>query len=215
MINSIRETYQDFCLFLKRPVDQPDPIQSSRHKIKRLFSLLIIEIPIVAVIGAFIYGIEKLGLINTEEHKLELLFQQLPLWRFMLLVIIIGPFAEEIIFRLYLRFKNNDLIHFIIKLVSFMGRENGNRMESYLNHLWTNKFRRIFLFSAVMFAYFHLTSYELTGAVLLLSPILIAPQFVVGLIVGYLRVKHNLMLGYCMHVIHNAFFILVSLILMG
>lgn len=211
MTISIKETYKDFSLFLKNPVDQPDPIQSKQRKVNRLLSILVIEIPIIVIIWAIIYGIEKLGLINTEQHKLEILFQQSPLWKFVLLGVIVNPFIEELIFRYYLRLKPNILANCPILSVSALGKRNKKKVGIYITNFWVNKFRIVFFFSTLLFAYFHLLNYELSSTVLLLAPILIAPQFIVGLFLGYLRIKYNLILGFFMHAIHNAFFILVSL----
>lgn len=214
MIVSIKETYTDFYHFVKNPIDEPAPIQTARHKINRLFSILAIEIPIIAVIGATIYGIEKLGIIDTGVHKLDTLFQELPLWKFVLWGVIINPFLEELIFRLCLRFNPRDLTTYSILPVSVIGNQNIAKVEKYLSRLWAGKFALIFFSSALLFAYFHLSNYELTNTVLLLSPLLIAPQLITGLFLGYLRIKYNLMLGYFMHAIHNAFFILLAFITM-
>lgn len=84
MTISIKETYKDFYLFIKYPIDRIAPIQTARHKVVTLFSILAIEIPIVSIIAAVIYVIEKLGLINTGTHRLDTLFHELALWKFVL-----------------------------------------------------------------------------------------------------------------------------------
>lgn len=122
MTTSIKETYKDFYLFLKYPIDQIAPVQTARHKIGTLFSVLAMEIPIVSIIAATIYGIEKLGLINTGTHKLDTLFQELALWKFVLWGVIINPFLEELIFRLCLRFNFKNLKDYSILPISGIGK---------------------------------------------------------------------------------------------
>ena len=215
MTITIKETYKDFYAFLKNPTDETFPIQTARHKIVTLFSVLAIEIPIVSIIATTIFGIEKLGLIDTGAHKLNTLFQNFPIWKFVLWGVIINPFLEELIFRLGLRYNFKNFKNYSILPVSAIGTRSLTKIEIYLNHFWRSKFRLIFFFSAAIFAYFHLSNYQLSSTVLLLSPILIAPQFITALFLGYLRIRYSFMLGYFLHAIHNTFFIIVSLILMN
>lgn len=215
MINSIKETYKDFSTFLKRPVDQPDPIQTRQQKVKRLFSLLAIDIPIMGVLMAIVYAIEKFGLINTDKHKMVMLLQQLPIWWIVLFGVVLMPLIEELIFRLYLRFKQNYLARLIMLLASLTGKQNKIIVESQLNALWVNNFRAIFYFSAILFSIVHIENFEYSINILIFSPILLAPQFIMGLFLGYLRVRYNLILGVLMHAIHNAIFLIIPIIFMS
>ena len=125
------------------------------------------------------------------------------------------PFIEELVFRLYLRFRYNYLGRLIILLASVAGKQNKSRIETYLTNFWASRFKGIFYLSAIIFGFVHLANFEYSIPLLLLSPILVAPQFIGGLFFGYLRVKYTLALGYFMHAIHNAIFILVPLIFMS
>ena len=215
MINSIKETYKDFTVFLKRPVCQQDPIQTWRQKAKILFSLLAIDILIMIFLAAVISGIEELGLVNMENHQVTMFVQEFSVWEIFLLMVVIMPFIEELVFRLYLRFRYNYLGRLIILLASVAGKQNKSRIETYLTNFWASRFKGIFYLSAIIFGFVHLANFEYSIPLLLLSPILIAPQFIGGLFFGYLRVKYTLALGYFMHAIHNAIFILVPLIFMS
>lgn len=208
----IKDTYIDFYRFLKNPINQLAEDQTFKNKVDKLFGVLVLEIPIIAIIGAIIYGIEKAGLIDIGSHKIDELFQHIPIWKFILLGVIINPFFEELLFRLCLRFTLEDFTKYSILSVSFLDKQVMKRFGKYVTYLWINKFHLIFFFSAIVFAYFHLSNYELSITIVLLSPLLVAPQFITGLFLGYLRVKYSFMLGYSMHAIHNAFFILISLI---
>jgi membrane protease YdiL (CAAX protease family) len=215
MINSIKETYKDFSTFLKRPADKPDPIQTRQQKVKRLFSLLAIDIPIMGVLMAIVYAIEKFGLINTDKHKMVMLLQQLPIWWIILFGVVIMPIIEELVFRLYLRFKHNYLARLIILLAFLTGKQNKIIVETQLKNFWVNKFRAIFYFSAIIFSIVHLANFEYSINILLFSPILIAPQFIMGLFLGYLRVRYNLILGILLHALHNAIFLIIPIIFMS
>ena len=215
MINAIKETYQDFLAFLKHPSEQPDPIQTRQQKAKRLFSLLVIDMAVSVVLVTVISGVEKLGLVDFKNHQMTKLMNQLPISILILLVVVIAPFFEELLFRLYLRFKYNFLAQSILLLSSVAGAQNKSKLEIFLKNLWSKNFKTILYLSAILFAYVHIFNYEYSTTILLLSPILIAPQFVIGLFLGYLRMKYNLVLGYFMHAIHNAIFLIPFIFMMG
>jgi len=215
MIHSIKETYTDFLAFLKHPSEQPDPMQTRKQKAKRLFSLLIIDMAVMVVLMTVIYGIDKLGLVNSENHQITKLMNQYPILFIILLLVVIIPFFEELIFRLYLRFKYNFLAQSILLLSSVAGAQNKSKLEIFLKNIWSKNFKAILYLSAILFAYVHIFNYEYSTTILLLSPILIAPQFVIGLFLGYLRMKYNLVLGYFMHAIHNAIFLIPFIFMMG
>lgn len=211
---SFKNTYLDFYGFLRNPVDQPAKDQTIKQKFSSLIFILAMEVPIMGIIVMSIYGINSIGLIDIEAHKVGIMFQQLPLWQFIFFGVVINPFMEELIFRFFLRFKATALTDYSLLSTFAAGKRIMKNIEVCLTRVWKKKFRLIFFSSALLFATFHLSNYELSITVVLLSPLLIAPQFIMGVFIGYLRIKYNLMLGYFMHSIHNAFFISLSLVIM-
>jgi hypothetical protein len=71
--------------------------------------------------------------------------------------------------------------------------------------------RWFYLLSALAFASVHLTNFTEGNAALLLP--LTLPQFLLGLILGYVRVMFGLWASVLMHAVHNTLFI--SLVLAG
>jgi len=169
---------------------------------------------VMVVLVPVIYGIDKLGLVDSENHQITKLMNQYPILFIILLLVVIIPFFEELIFRLYLRFKYNFLAQSILLLSSVTGAQNKSKFKIFLKKFWSINFKPIFYLSAILFGYVHIFNYEYSTTILLLSPILIAPQFVAGLFLGYLRMKYNLVLGFFMHAIHNAVFLMITLIFM-
>jgi membrane protease YdiL (CAAX protease family) len=213
MINSIKETGQDLWAFIKNPVDQKDSIQSWQHKAKRLFYVLIIDVLFMLILIPIISGIGKLGLVDLENNKNLILFQ-LPLDQLVLFGVVFVPLIEELIFRLYLRFKHNFLARLIILLASITGKQKKSKIESQLFLFWERRFRGIFYFSVIVFGMVHLLNFDYSLNLLLLAPVIIAPQLIIGLFLGFLRVKHNLLLGFFLHAIHNAIFLIIPLLFM-
>lgn len=211
MIAAIKETYRDFIDFIKVPKDEQSPLQTKSHQAKRLFSLLAIDIPVMGVLMVIISSLSNIGLINLDDNEVSKLMEQSPKWLFLGLAVILIPFIEEVIFRLYLRFRQNYLIRFLILLSSITGKEWKIKTEYSLRRVWNTNYRFIFYFSAILFGLIHLSNYELSGTSIYLIPVLILPQVIAGLFIGYLRVRYNFLLGFLIHVLHNAFFVIIGL----
>jgi membrane protease YdiL (CAAX protease family) len=207
MQDTIKETYTDLMSFLRNPKDESGPKLTVAEKFKKLFSLLIIEIPIMVVLILLISGLETLGFVDPDNHKIIDMIKNYPVLLLLILTVIIGPFFEELIFRLYLHYKNNYALHFVISLVSLTGVRNEQKAETFLISLWKKRYKFIFYFSAVLFGLIHITNFEFSYTILLLSPILVAPQIISGLFIGFLRVRYGFVLGFLMHALHNAVFI--------
>lgn len=215
MFNFTKVIYLDLLDFLKNPGDQRDPIQTWTEKAKKLFSLLILDIPIMILLMVVLSGLKAVGLFNADSNKLSLLLKTMPVWTLIFVMVILIPFIEELIFRLYLRYKNNYFARFFIFLTLFTGVKNHDKIETWVTDFWTKRYLIIFYFSALLFGYVHLTNYDYSILIILLSPLVIAPQFVVGIFCGYLRVRHDLVTGYFMHAIHNAIFLCIPLLLIA
>jgi len=219
MFYFLKATYLDLLSFLKTPADQPDPVQSRSEKAKKLLSLLIINIPIMVILMGVLSGLEALGLFKPETNIMTKLLKTISTWPSIFILIfvlvILIPFLEELIFRLYLRYKYNYLAHFFIFMTSIAGVKFHKKTEARVNHFWVKRYKIVFYFSAVLFGLVHLSNYEYSILVILFSPLIVAPQFVVGLFCGYLRVRHGLVWGYFMHAMHNAIFLCIPLIFMA
>jgi len=155
------------------------------------------------------------GLFNADSNKLNLMLKTMPFWTLIFVAVILAPFIEELIFRLYLRYKYNYMARFFIFLSLIAGVKNQDRFEVWASDFWNKRYLFIFYFSAILFGYVHLSNYPCSIPIIVLSPIIVAPQFVTGLFIGYLRVRHDLVTGYLMHALHNVIFLCIPLLLMA
>ena len=65
--------------------------------------------------------------------------------------------------------------------------------------------------STVLFALTHITNYEpLSTQTLLLAPALVFPQFIVGTMLGYIRVRYGIGYSILFHVVINAIFFVLA-----
>ena len=215
MTHAIKVAYTDLVLFLKNPIDQAGEPISTKQKIKLLLSLLAIEIPFILLFSILLQGLESLELVDNKDHSVLKMMQSMPVAVFFFVAVIITPFFEELLFRLYLRYRHNYVFTTIIGLASLTGSTNREKTSNSLRSFWTKRYKYIFYFSALIFGFVHLFNFPFSLTILLLSPILVAPQIILGSIIGYLRVRYGFMMGFFMHALHNAVFVGLGLLAMS
>ena len=64
----------------------------------------------------------------------------------------------------------------------------------------------------LLFGFVHISNFDFTTSVLLLSPILVLPQLLVGGYFGYIRVRFGLQWSMLLHGSYNCFFLLIAFI---
>ena len=175
--------YQELILFLKNPKLEKGPELSIGEKLIQFILLLIACFIISFTISIFISLVYKSGLIENDFHAFDNL-KDLGSFQILLLAAVLAPLIEESIFRAPLvLFKNPKIFKF-----AFYG-------------------------FALAFGYVHLFNYQIDSQILLFSPLLVAPQIVLGLIFGFIRVRLGLIWSMLMHGVYNGF--LVSLYLLA
>lgn len=212
MSDFINKQLLQFVSFLKNPTDETPLPTTFASKFKIVLSFFLLEIPVMLVLILIISGLENAKLINTDNHSIEALLKTVPTAALFFIVVIIAPLFEELIFRLYLRYETNFAIGLSIGFARFFGQEKAKEVDLSLKESWLRFYPKIFYFSAFLFGLVHLVNFEITTAILLLSPIIVAPQIVLGLVIGYLRVRHGFWTGFLMHAFHNFVFVGISVI---
>lgn len=204
MFHTIKETFTDLLFFVKNPKALQDDDQTTSLKLKRLFSILAIDLPITAILATLIFGLEELGFVDTDNHMMNDLIESTPVIVILFLTVIIVPFIEELIFRLFLKWERNYLLQLFIAIFP--------KTKETLFRFWRTYFGYVFYFSVIVFGFVHITNYEMGTIPLWTIPILVLPQLFAGIIIGYLRVRYNFMYGFFMHALHNAIFISMALL---
>ena len=203
MIKHIKDTYIDLFLFLKKPVEHSNDNHSFKEKLIKLFLILTLEIAITGLWVLLLSALENFGLVSLENHKIEELFKTMPKGILIFAVIIAVPMLEEIIFRSYLRYKTNYLLRFFILLFYVAGKKNKEHIEKRIKKIWYKQYLYIFYFSAVLFGFVHIFNFDFDYKMLILFPIITAPQIFGGIFIGYFRVRYNLIWGFFLHAIYN------------
>lgn len=168
--------------YLKNPTCTPLE-RSVSEKLKLVFKTLILAFAIAFILSILISILESFGVFTMDQHATTQLFKDYSPPIIFLLVAIVAPVIEELLFRGPITwFCNNQ-----------------------------SRFKYAFYGFTILFGYIHIFNYEFTPKILLFSPILVAPQLVLGVLLGYLRVKLGLLYAMLLHALFNATLIVPSL----
>ena len=165
---------QDLLNFLKHPVYKSDKELNLNQRFKLLFLLLTLALIISFCLALFIGLVENIFQLDLGEHAINQLFEEYSTDFIFLMAVIMAPLLEELLFRGPLYlFRNNKY------------------------------FDAIFYLFALVFGFYHITNFEMSPMIIYLSPLLVAPQIIIGLILGYIRVRLGLEWSILMHALYN------------
>jgi hypothetical protein len=213
MMESIKRILDDIFYFLKNPSENTADINNLNFKLKRLFLLFVSFIIIAEIILLILSAFHQIGISENNSNKINDYVKEYSPFLILVFGAFIFPFIEELVFRLYLRFERNYPIKLFIFLVSTIGGKNKEDIKIYIKDKWNYYYKQIFYLSAFIFSSFHLLNYPYKTDLLILAPILIAPQFIMGVFTAYLRLKNGFMWGYFLHAMSN--FLFLSIMLMS
>lgn len=177
----MKVTFYELIHFFKKPVLKKDSNTHLNYRLKKFFHLLIISVITAITIMPLFSLIEATGLVNMEEHAMEEIMKSLSKPMIFLLAVVIAPLFEELIFR---------------APITLFKKPKTFKISFYL--------------FAIIFGFIHITNFNITTNVLLLSPILIAPQIILGTYLGFIRVRFGLLWSIALHASYNAFFMLTT-----
>lgn len=182
----IKITLMDFYKFIKKPNDEQIEL-NLKDKIIFLLILLTLEIIILFIIVLpALYLIDQVLILK--ETKLDYNFT---LINSLLIIVIIGPFIEELIFRYYLRYR-------------------GERAETKRFDKWNKYFPYWVYILSIMFGIVHISNYSNNNIwFYLLSPLLVISQLTGGFVLSFIRVRLNFYYGFLFHAFWNLLFVIV------
>ncbi|MGG5507598.1 MULTISPECIES: CPBP family glutamic-type intramembrane protease [unclassified Myroides] len=236
---STRELLIDFLSFLKKP--QIQTTKNNKQSAFRLtFQLWLCLFVFIIFGGAFLDSLVDIPMHGRFEEVME----QIGIWGFVAFAVIVGPFLEEIAFRLALRFRLRNAIVGMIAFVAYMTQVASQFTEKISDNVtlylyvfsslfmviflvlcfkyrssvanwWSLNFPLIFYISSLSFALIHIFNFEeFPLRVILLTPLIILPQFILGLGMGYLRMRFGFWYGYFFHALNNGFAVSVYVMMM-
>ena len=179
----MKNTFLNIVAYLKNPVLEADNNKNLQYRFTLFIHILIISILTGLLISPVFALFEELGLLNMDDHKIEKMFEGMSKINIILLGAIVVPIIEELIFRAPLTLFKKPIL-----------------------------FKYAFYFFALTFGFMHISNFELTSNVVLLSPLLVLPQIILGGYFGYIRVHFGLQWSLLLHGCYNGLLISLSFI---
>jgi len=161
-------------------------------------------------------------------------YENLTFWKYFirfLQSVIITPILEEFSFRSYINLKKKSILYSIIFLAVFIILAFLNKIlilgyvltllllfcitllfikEKLLNSKFI--FKILWIFSAFIFALIHINGMEYTDKSLVIIILSIMPFFILGIGLGYARLKYGLIFSILIHIMFNLVGFLTSLV---
>ena len=218
-----RSLLGQYLSFLRSPslTTPVSPPVSLRHRSLTILRLYSVHLMLVLMVGSVI------GLLGTRDSNTAMdVFVQLPAWLLFTLTVIAAPVVEELIFRLPLRatavnvtlplsfvalfalgaISIPPLIVFAIALVLlgfnvylWRSRPRLPKLQRWYQH----HPRLLFYGTTLAFGALHITNYD--PSVWQLMVLLVLPQTILGLWLGYVRLRYGFGWAVLGHAFHNGF----------
>lgn len=160
--------------FLKNPVYEEDVNTDPKYRQKVFVRLLIYALVVNIGLGFAIGLLEPVFGLDLGTHAIDKVLEEYSLPFLFFSAVILAPLIEEVIFR--------------GPMVFFRGKPY---------------FKTVFWLLTLIFGFYHITNFEITTTVLLLSPLLVLPQIIVGAILGFVRVRFGLLWAIGLHAVYN------------
>ena len=210
MSNILVLTLLDLWYFIKKPVELKQVRIPLKVKIGTCLALFIIQIPPLLGLSALLSGLEVLGLWEDDMHRLQKIFKEMKPGLIFFSAVIIAPFLEEIMFRLILKFRSNFLILWPLQLLILLQVDNKINLLKTIRNFWNKFYGWIFYLISIAFGLIHILNFEPSLNIYLLSPVLVAPQIVIGINLGYLRIRFGLIWSILFHAFYNGILLSIA-----
>jgi hypothetical protein len=205
---------ENFLIFIRNPVYNESYYG---FNIRNFLSLLFMYFVVMIPLGLVFFFLLKV--LNLEHKAIHLNFQEKLLYG-----ILLAPIVEELLFRLILVFNKKNLIVLIFTtfalLVNFTLREEVVKIALFLllavnliivykyenqcKVYFIRNFKVLFFLIAGLFAFLHFFNFlGISRSNFLFLPLLVIPQFILGLILGYIRITYGLVYSIFFHVLIN------------
>lgn len=152
---------------------------------------------------------------------------------------VLAPVLEELAFRLALRFRPIYIFigtFFVFRIITVYFIRSGYPVSVYLhewltpfilsgivyvivgskqmrdriNDVYKNNYRTIFYGISVLFGLMHITNYSDVSNILVIALLLGMPQIIVGLVLGFVRIRYGFLYAVVMHSLYNSLLLIPS-----
>lgn len=204
--NELGQAFESLKKFIRHPQDNNNYHLPARNKFRHLLALFVLEVPIMVFFIFFLIIIDELTGVDLGEHSLQKMIEENP-GMVLFAGVILAPLIEEFMFRCFITFRQAFYVLWPMFLYAKLAKKNRWATLRHLREAWQWVFPWIFYLSAISFGLVHSLNFENFEQYIWLAALLTLPQMVIGIFLGYLRVKFGLIWSMIFHAIHNAAFL--------
>lgn len=211
MYQFLLQSYKRFFQFLIKPDQGSFKSMGTLFKTQTLLSLMLLNAVFTGLwlSGYLFFNQDLLKNTNTGLFYFNI-------FGVLAMIVLIGPFLEELIFRLPMKYNRNFLLRFIVYMMGLKRTEEKKELlEFNAKRAWRKFFWIFFYLMSSIFAFAHIFNYPDFKHLLIWSPILTLTQFFSGMIMGYIRIRFGFIWGWYYHALHNMLVIFLLMAFMG
>ena len=201
MISDIKYYIQAWWQFVKRPVD--GRIKLSKGTYKAVLAMMVVDllvlVPFIALMSAIM---ESYG-INMDEHEVARLLRESPM-TVLVAAVVFAPLLEEFAFRFFITLQRAYYFTLPYLMLSSLSDKSRFGQQRGMVKTWRWLFPIIFYLSCLLFGIVHIYNFPNADELMAVAPLLTFPQFFLGTILGFLRVRFGFWYNVLFHAIHNA-----------
>ncbi len=231
MINSNVKLLKEVVSFLRHPCTSYEDEKGNVYRdiIVLISWLYVLVFPLAILISVLLKLLNYNGI-----NAVNAFAASGDLWTVLFFGAIAAPLIEETTFRLSLKFRPFYIavsIFFVTRIITvyvmkqFFSSNNinmyswmipvvagglvyfimrSNDIKERVSRFYQKYFSLLFYFFTLLFGLVHITNYSKVENILLIVLLLGIPQFIVGLVLGFVRIKHGFWYGVLLHSVYNA-----------
>ncbi len=213
-----KDALRELLTFLKNPQEKISNPPSQLAPLSLLIaSYLLFLIPVFASTG-FLSLAEKFGVFEPNDHAIMKMLDQIPAIGVLAFAVVFAPIAEETIFRLPLRWPRAYLFRILLFPIYITGPNSLQGTKASIHQWWNRNYRFIFYGVAIAFGLIHATNFLSSGSssqMLLWAPLLVLPQVLLGVLLGFIRLRLGFWWAILTHALHNFIFMGMALLMLS
>ncbi|NNE25245.1 MAG: CPBP family intramembrane metalloprotease [Saprospiraceae bacterium] len=219
---SFADTVKDFLFFLMAPTAlRPERSQIGLSNIIGLF--LIIFFADLILFGSIMHilGIDQM------DHKIDKALVENGKIFIIIAAVIVAPLTEEFLFRfplrhcratffllttsfIYILLEGLNLnIHVVLNVIivlfvaTLLTLVIMDKAFGWWERIFKNYFPLIFYYVVAVFAFLHIYNFDISTVNWYYAPFMVIPQFILGIYLGYVRLRNNIWSSVLIHAINN------------
>lgn len=165
---------KELWVFFKNPDYQVDNNTNLKYRLSIFLKLLGLSLFISIGLGLVIASVDYFTAVDYGQHAIDKMFKTYSRSFIFFAAVVFAPLLEEFLFR-------GPMVFF--------------KKSAYFNY--------VFYLLTLIFGFYHIINFELTPTILALSPLLVAPQLSVGVILGFIRIRFGLLWAIALHAVYN------------